>query len=202
MVVNYPANVEINVAECDLYTWHGESYTESGDYTWTGQTIHGCDSVVTLHLTINESVETEVSETAVGSYEWHNNTYTESGDYTWTGQTIHGCDSTVTLHLTITTGINENGLAELAVYPNPTTGVLNVQFTMNNGQLADGEIMVFDVYGRMLQVVGISDARISDAHGASLQSAEIDLSQYATGIYLVKLVNGGKVVAVRKVVKQ
>ena len=202
VVVNYPANVEINVAECDLYTWHGESYTESGDYTWTGQTIHGCDSVVTLHLTINGSVETEVSETAVGSYEWHGETYTESGDYTWTGQTAAGCDSTVTLHLTITTGINENGLAELAVYPNPTTGVVNVQFTMNNGQLADGEIMVFDVYGRRLQVVGISDARISDARGASLQTAEIDLSQYATGIYLVKLVNGGKVVAVRKVVKQ
>ena len=197
VVVNYPANVEINVAECDLYTWHGESYTESGDYTWTGQTIHGCDSVVTLHLTINESVETEVSETAVGSYEWHGETYTESGDYTWTGQTTAGCDSMVTLHLTITTGINENGLAELAVYPNPTTGVFNVQFTMNNGQLANGEIMVFDVYGRMLQVVGISDAR-----GASLQTAEIDMSQYATGIYLVKLVNGGKVVAVRKVVKQ
>ena len=93
---------------------------------------------------------------------------------------------------------------------------------MNNGQLRDGEIQVFDVYGRMLQVVGISDAcisdacisdacisdarisdaRISDARGASLLTAEIDLSRYATGIYLVKLVNGGKVVAVRKVVKQ
>ena len=58
------------------------------------------------------------------------------------------------------------------------------------------------MYGRRLQVVGMPDARISDARGASVQTAEIDLSQYAPGIYLVKLVNGGKVVAVRKVVKE
>ena len=91
---------------------------------------------------------------------------------------------------------------QMAVYPNPTTGFVNVQFTMNNGQLADAEIQMFDMYGRRLQVVGMPDARISDARGASVQTAEIDLSQYAPGIYLVKLVNGGKVVAVRKVVKE
>ena len=195
VVVNYPANVEINVTECDLYTWHGESYTESGDYTWTGQTIHGCDSVVTLHLTINESVETETSETAVSSYEWHGETYTESGDHTWTGQTSAGCDSTVTLHLTITTGIAENGLAGFKVYPNPTTGIVNVECAMNNEQFGDGEIQVFDVYGRRLAVVGTRCT-------ASLQTVEIDLSNYTPCIYLVKLVNGGKVVAVRKVVQQ
>ena len=48
-------------------------------------------------------------------------------------------DSTVTLYLTIdpcdTNGINENGMANLTLYPNPTTGMVNVQFTMNNVQL-------------------------------------------------------------------
>ena len=35
-----------------------------------------------------------------------------------------------------------------------------------------------------------------------LQTTQIDLSHYATGIYFVRMVNGGKVMAVRKVVKR
>ena len=66
---------------------------------------------------------------------------------------------------------------------------------MNNVQLGAGEIQVFDMYGRLLQTV-------ETRHGTSLQTTQIDLSHYATGIYLVRWVNGGKVMAVRKVVKR
>ena len=103
---------------------------------------------------------------------------------------------------TDTNGIFHYPTANIHIYPNPTTGMVNVQFTMNNGQLGDAEIQVLDVYGRLLQVVGISDARISDARSASLQSTQIDLSRYATGVYFVRLVNSGKVMAVRKMVKK
>lgn len=36
------------------YVWNGNIYTESGDYTFTTTTAHGCDSTVTLHLTIEQ----------------------------------------------------------------------------------------------------------------------------------------------------
>ena len=39
------------------YIWNGNTYTESGDYTYTTVTEHGCDSTVTLHLTIEENGE-------------------------------------------------------------------------------------------------------------------------------------------------
>ncbi|MBR0055637.1 MAG: T9SS type A sorting domain-containing protein [Bacteroidales bacterium] len=109
--------------------------------------------------------------------------------------TSHGCDSTVTLHLTITTSVNEWGNGRFTLYPNPTTGMVNVQFTMNNEQWENVEIQVLDVYGRLLQTV-------ETCHGASLQTTQIDLSQYTPGVYLVRVVNGGKVMAVRKVVKE
>ena len=35
---------------CDSYEWAGESFTTSGDYERTFTNIHGCDSLVTLHL--------------------------------------------------------------------------------------------------------------------------------------------------------
>ena len=34
------------------------------------------------------------------------------------------------------------------------------------------------------------------------ETTQIDLSNYATGIYIIKLVNGGRVVATGKMVKQ
>ena len=99
------------------------------------------------------------------------------------------------IHYTPETSIQSLTASTLHCYPNPTTGMVNVQFTMNNKQWENVEIQVFDVYGRLLQTV-------ETCHGASLQTTQIDLSHYATGIYLVRWVNGGKVVAVRKVVKK
>ena len=66
---------------------------------------------------------------------------------------------------------------------------------MNNVQFGEGEIQVLDVYGRLLQ-------NVETRHGASLQTTQIDLSHYATGVYFVRMVNGGKVMAVKKVVRR
>ena len=91
------------IVECDSYTWNGQTYTASGDYTFTTQTAAGCDSIATLHLTINKSFFHEETVKACDSYTWavDGKTYSDSGDYTFTGQTAAGCDSTYVLHLTI-----------------------------------------------------------------------------------------------------
>src|SRR5690554_423799 len=91
---------------CGSYTWsaNNQTYTSSGVYTETLATVEGCDSVVTLDLTINnQSVSTTVTEEVCGSYTWsaNNQTYTSSGVYTETLATVEGCDSVVTLDLTI-----------------------------------------------------------------------------------------------------
>ena len=61
----------------------------------------GCDSVVTMFLTINEPVYHNIDATACDSYDWHGTTYTESGTYSFNSTAANGCDSIVTLHLTI-----------------------------------------------------------------------------------------------------
>ena len=43
---------------------------------------------------------------------------------------------------------------------------------------------------------------VETRHGTTLQTVEIDLSRYATGVYLLKVVDRGKVMAVGKVVKE
>ena len=91
---------------CDEYMWNGITYTETGIYIDTIPSQAGCDSIVTLHLTINNSITTEQTEVACDSYIWTDGkTYTESGTYYQYLQTIHGCDSTVVLYLTINRSI-------------------------------------------------------------------------------------------------
>ncbi len=73
------------VTACRSYDWHGRTLTESTDTaTHHTQTTAGCDSTVTLHLTVNHSTHPDLTEydTACGRYRWHERTYTESGAYT------------------------------------------------------------------------------------------------------------------------
>lgn len=84
--------------------------------------------------------------------------------------------------------------AQIAVYPNPTADVVNVQLTMNNEQSNNVEIQLFDMFGKMLDVEETQNF-------ASLQTTKIDMSPYANGVYFIKAVSEGNVLAVRKVVK-
>ena len=91
--------VEVNA--CEQYTWEGETYTESGEYTREYTSADGCDSTSTLILSIGYPIEGEVWETSCGPYLWQGDLITESGDYTKIIPSSHDCDSTVTLHLTV-----------------------------------------------------------------------------------------------------
>src|SRR5690554_688958 len=103
---NQSVSTTVTEEVCGSYTWsaNNQTYTSSGVYTETLATVGGCDSIVTLDLTINnQSVSTTVTEEVCGSYTWsaNNQTYTSSGVYTETLATVGGCDSVVTLDLTI-----------------------------------------------------------------------------------------------------
>ena len=141
----------------------------------------------------------DIYQNAQSNYTWHNHTYTESGDYPWLGLLSTYCDSIEILHLTIGSTVGINHCAEesdnnLTVYPNPTNGVVNVQCTMNNVQFGDMELQLLDTYGRLLNVVRANN-------DSPLQTAQIDLSRYATGVYFVKVMADGKTVGVRKMVR-
>ncbi|MBQ3735201.1 MAG: right-handed parallel beta-helix repeat-containing protein, partial [Bacteroidales bacterium] len=103
LTVNQPSTGTDVQTACGSYTWiDGITYTESNSTaTYTLTNAIGCDSIVTLNLTIFPADSAEFAETACGSYEWNGETFTTSGDYTRTLTNMNGCDSVVTLHLTI-----------------------------------------------------------------------------------------------------
>ena len=69
------------LAACDSAVWQGTTYTVSGTYTDTLQTVAGCDSVLTLDLTINNSYTAATTTIACDSLVWQGTTYTTTGIY-------------------------------------------------------------------------------------------------------------------------
>ena len=72
------------------------------DTTFT-QTVSaaGCESEITVHLTLLPPDVVEIEEHAGQNFVWNGITYTEEGTYTQYFNNIHGCDSTVILTLTL-----------------------------------------------------------------------------------------------------
>lgn len=111
LTIKQPSTNTIYESACETYTWtegNGQTYTSSttASHTFVGGASSGCDSTVTLYLSINQHLTNTVSETAYESFTWtegNGQTYTSSTivSHTFTGGASSGCDSTVTLDLTI-----------------------------------------------------------------------------------------------------
>ncbi len=87
---------------CNSYEWNGVTYYESGDYTQYFNKRNGCDSVVTLHLTVNHDNTSDTIATVCNSFSWYEyNNISGSGTFRHTFTNDAGCDSVVSLHLTV-----------------------------------------------------------------------------------------------------
>ena len=94
------------VNACGSYTWiDGLAYNESTNTpTFILVNAAGCDSVVTLNLTINNPEPTAISVSACGEYLWeggNGETYDQDGTYYYSHQDANGCTQVDTLYLTI-----------------------------------------------------------------------------------------------------
>lgn len=121
----------ISPLSCDSYTApDGAVYTTGGSYTATINNSAGCDSVITINLTLNNSTSATINTTALDSYTvpGGNATYTASGTYNDTIPNAVGCDSVLVINVTMTfTGVDEISNQLLSGYPNPVSDVFQVK---------------------------------------------------------------------------
>jgi gliding motility-associated-like protein len=90
----------IAVAACGAYTINDQTYTTSGTYTQHLVNMYGCDSILTINLTLGGS-QTTTDASSCDMYTWEGNTYSSSGIYTVTFTGSDGCDSIRRLNLVI-----------------------------------------------------------------------------------------------------
>jgi hypothetical protein len=145
LTVNYSNTGSQTKTVCDSFTWstNSQTYTTSGTYTTTLTNIAGCDSIVSLNLTVNHSDTGSLTVAACDSYFWPANAqvYTTSGTYTDTLSNAAGCDSVVTLNLTVSlsdTGLQAKTACDSYLWPANsevymTSGTYTTTLTNANG---------------------------------------------------------------------
>src|SRR5690554_3244409 len=202
---NSTSGIDIQTA-CDSYTWiDGNTYTsDNNTATHTLTNAAGCDSVVTLDLTIN-TVDASISQSEImltanesgAIYAWldcntmtiisgetgQSFTATSNGDYAAV-VTVGNCSDTSTCMNVNTVGVHENEQSTLVnIYPNPNNGIFNIALS------SKAQVQITDLTGKSV----LNGSYSSGQH-------KIDLSNYSNGVYLLKVLSNG-VVSNAKIVK-
>jgi hypothetical protein len=185
----------MEITVCDTYFWNGNTYSESGTYTFTTQNSQGCDSVVTLHLTISPlDLSTTTNNNVITSnqnnanYQWFDcnlNTIIEGA----TGQTYaptsngsysviiesNGCIDTSDCVNITTIGIDNFENQKIKVYPNPTLDIVNI---IVDAEYVGETFRIYDKYGKLIMFDSIDDTHLI-----------INISHLANGVYIIKISN-------------
>jgi hypothetical protein len=187
----------LNENACDSYSLNGQTYTQSGTYTQVIPNGSGCDSTITLNLTMDFSPITPVITLTNGvtmttpaqanvSFQWINcsdltpiagatgTTFTASMNGVYAVVASNGCGSDTSECSTINSvGITDLSGADLSVYPNPTDGALYVQVSTS---MLGQTWKLYDIRGRLV-VDGIIET----------ESTNLSMEQLSRGTYWLHL---------------
>lgn len=168
------------ISACESYTWiDGVTYTESNNsasYKLTNSV--GCDSVVTLDLTINYPLIVDTMVTVCSGFEYRGVLYDTSGIYSITMPGDTGCDTIVTLDLTIADTCNANAVFKISnndirVYPNPVQDRLVVELPS-----ADfNKIEIVDITGKIILTKQVEGEEVT-----------VENMNFETGTYILRIV--------------
>ena len=181
LTINPVANTTLSVTICygTTYTENGFNVSEAGTYTQNLQTVNGCDSIVTLNLTINPTynITIDASINEGETYEENGFSESEAGTYVHTLQSEFGCDSVITLNLTVNSSLNDvvANAVEVSLYPNPARAYTMLKV---EGLKEQTPVYLFDIQGRKLKEYVLNAAQ---------QTLRIDASDLPKGVYTVMI---------------
>ena len=187
LTINYSSSSTDIQVHCDAYTWvDGITYTASNNTaTMIYTNTVGCDSTVTLDLTINYSTTSTETTQMCFSYNWNGQTYDTTGIYTYSTLNSLGCDSTATLYLTINEPVVDLG-DDIYACDGDTITIVdplldnthNFSWASSQGQisnLSDLDITISDTY--YLTVTDTFGCIASDILVAYFSDLSISMSQ-------------------------
>ena len=186
LTVNPVESTNLTAAICEgtTYTENGFNVSEAGTYTQNLQTINGCDSIVTLNLTVNPTynITIDASINEGETYEENGFSESEAGTYVHTLQAENGCDSVITLNLTVNSSLNDvvANAVEVSLYPNPANAYTMLKVEDLKEQTP---VYLFDIQGRKLKDYVLNAAQ---------QILRIDVSDLPKGVYTIMLGNTTK----------
>ncbi len=169
------------------------TYTIGGVYNDTIPNVGGCDSILTINLTINtvntavtQSGATLTASAAGATYQWINCTgnmpvsgatsqaYTATANGTYAVVvTQNNCSDTSTCYTVTGVGINEtSNNIRISVYPNPSNGTFNIEIPTEVSAGKNLSVEVFNILGESV-------------FHATQKLTSIDISNQPNGSYFV-----------------
>ena len=186
LTVNPVESTTLLAAICEgtSYTENGFNVSETGTYTQNLQTVNGCDSIVTLNLTVNPTYNITIDASINDGETYEENGFSESeaGTYVRTIQSEFGCDSVITLNLTVNSSLNDvvANAVEVRLYPNPAKSFVNLEFeALKENTL----LQILDLNGRMVRTLDLK---------AGIETLRIDLGDLPKGVYTIMVGNATK----------
>jgi hypothetical protein len=130
--VSEPSEATVNAHICSpaTYSFNGQSLSTTGTYTASLTNSGGCDSTVTLNLTVGApSPITHITDTLCGpnTIQVGGQAFGTTGNYTITLTNSSGCDSVIQLNLVATAGVTQIISQPGSVYAQQGS---NVQFSI------------------------------------------------------------------------
>ncbi len=159
--------------------------------------INGCDSIVTLTLTVNPTFATSLTANICQGSDYTENGFNltnvqESGTYTQTLTAMNGCDCVIVLNLTVTSSLADMervSTLSAVLYPNPTEDFATLRL---ENLRTNAELIVFDVQGR---------AVIRKEIATGEDEIRLDLTTLASGAYYVRITSSEGIIN-RKLIKR
>jgi hypothetical protein len=180
------------ICEGEEFTGYGfNNVTTEGTYTIDLQSVTGCDSTITLNLTVLSGDTMRVEETITTAdlpYEYQGKVYpvgTAAGVYvdTFVVSNEH-CDNVIILTLTIEeiVGVDNLRISDLIMVPNPVAigEELYVGADFTSEELEDMTVEVFNVTGQCVY-------RLESAQHSIVNSQFVITGLHQAGVYMVNI---------------
>lgn len=212
LTINQPSVSSDVVSACNTFTWiNGITYTTSNNTaTYVMPNTNGCDSTITLNLTISniQTTVAQVGQTLTANqtganYQWVNcnnnyaaivgetsQSYTAvtSGNYAVIINNGTCVDTSVCNIITIV-GIEENeSNANFILFPNPTSENISIQFT---NEQAFVNVRLISIIGQELKSQSFQNTKLIDYR-----------IEQAKGIYFIEVTNNEGIVSLKRISKQ
>lgn len=206
------SNITLTETACNSYlSPAGNTYDSAGTYVDTLMGSGGCDSIITINLTVNK-LDLTVARTTTTL------TANKSGvAYQWlmcgppyvklsgkTSQSFMPTDTTKSYAVVLSSPgcvdtsdcvklINDIGIGELSsgslhIYPNPTNGKCHIEFS---GPATNAIVSIYSSTGKLLQ-------QLSNVNGNGL---DLDITDLPKGVYIIQMEEEGSVFHARLVLE-
>ncbi len=123
-----PTTIFQTICAGGFFDFNGTLYTTSGIHSALFTAMNGCDSTVTLNLTVLPAITTSQSATICqgDTFNFNGTTVDTAGIYADTLTTTSGCDSTVTLQLSVIATVTHSITADICQGENYSFNNLNL----------------------------------------------------------------------------